>query len=186
MEISTRDLPGAGAAGGMGAGMAAFFGSRLQPGIETVLDTVRFEEVIRDADWIFTGEGRLDGQSLRDVYKRQLPGSVPPGLFLPCGRAVPPPSGGFCPQTGKNPERFRRRGGKTAKRSALFFDTFVILDKNAGAAYNKTVTTQRKRESNMERSAGILLPIFSLPSAYGIGSLGREAREFANFLHRCV
>lgn len=36
----------------------------------------------------------------------------------------------------------------------------------------------------MERSAGILLPIFSLPSAYGIGSLGREAREFANFLHR--
>ena len=35
----------------------------------------------------------------------------------------------------------------------------------------------------MERSAGILLPIFSLPSAYGIGSLGREAREFDNFLH---
>lgn len=65
LGISTQDLPGAGAAGGMGAGMAAFFGSRLQPGIETVLDTVRFEEVIRDADWILTGEGRLDGQSLR-------------------------------------------------------------------------------------------------------------------------
>lgn len=65
LGVSTQDLPGAGAAGGMGAGMAAFFGSRLQPGIETVLDTVRFEEVIRDADWIFTGEGRLDGQSLR-------------------------------------------------------------------------------------------------------------------------
>lgn len=36
---------------------------------------------------------------------------------------------------------------------------------------------------SMKRSAGILLPIFSLPSAYGIGSLGAEARAFANFLH---
>ena len=35
----------------------------------------------------------------------------------------------------------------------------------------------------MERSAGILLPIFSLPSPYGIGSLGQEARAFADFLH---
>lgn len=35
----------------------------------------------------------------------------------------------------------------------------------------------------LKRSAGILLPIFSLPSPYGIGSLGREAREFADFLH---
>ena len=34
----------------------------------------------------------------------------------------------------------------------------------------------------MERSAGILLPIFSLPSPYGIGTLGREARAFADFL----
>ena len=35
----------------------------------------------------------------------------------------------------------------------------------------------------MERSAGILMPIFSLPSPYGIGSLGKEARAFADFLH---
>ena len=35
----------------------------------------------------------------------------------------------------------------------------------------------------MKRSAGILLPVFSLPSPYGIGSLGKEARAFANFLH---
>ena len=35
----------------------------------------------------------------------------------------------------------------------------------------------------MRRSAGILLPIFSLPSDYGIGSLGKEARAFADFLH---
>jgi glycerate kinase len=58
-------LPGSGAAGAMGAGMVAFFGSSLQMGIETVLDTVRFDDAIKNADMIFTGEGKLDEQSLR-------------------------------------------------------------------------------------------------------------------------
>lgn len=62
---AVRDLPGAGAAGGMGAGMAAFFKSRLQMGIVTVLDTVGFEEKLIGADLVITGEGRLDGQSRR-------------------------------------------------------------------------------------------------------------------------
>ena len=58
-------VPGTGAAGAMGAGMAAFFHSRLQMGIETILDTVQFEELASGADMIFTGEGKLDSQSLR-------------------------------------------------------------------------------------------------------------------------
>ncbi len=58
-------IPGAGAAGGMGAGMVAFFGSKLQMGIDTVLETVGFSDIISDADIIFTGEGRMDSQSLR-------------------------------------------------------------------------------------------------------------------------
>lgn len=58
-------LPGAGAAGGMGAGMAAFFGGTLQRGIDTVLDTVHFDQMLAGTDWVFTGEGRLDSQSLR-------------------------------------------------------------------------------------------------------------------------
>lgn len=58
-------IPGTGAAGAMGAGMIAFFRSRLQMGIQTVLDTVKFDKMIEDADYIFTGEGKLDGQSLR-------------------------------------------------------------------------------------------------------------------------
>jgi glycerate kinase len=71
-EIVTRELgvdvsalPGAGAAGGMGGGMAAFFGSPLRMGIEVVLDAVNFDALIKDADIVFTGEGRLDAQSLR-------------------------------------------------------------------------------------------------------------------------
>lgn len=59
------DLPGAGAAGGMGGGMVAFFGSKLQMGIETVLDTVDFDSRLRDTDMVFSGEGRIDFQSLR-------------------------------------------------------------------------------------------------------------------------
>ncbi|MDD6175800.1 MAG: glycerate kinase [Firmicutes bacterium] len=58
-------LPGGGAAGGMGAGMSAFFGASLRSGIETVLDTVRFDRMLQTADWVITGEGRLDSQSLR-------------------------------------------------------------------------------------------------------------------------
>lgn len=58
-------MPGAGAAGGMGGGMAVFFGSRLQMGIETVLDTVRFDSLLKGADLVFSGEGKIDLQSLR-------------------------------------------------------------------------------------------------------------------------
>ena len=59
------DLAGAGAAGGMGAGMTAFLDSRLQMGIETVLETVQFDSLLKGADMVFTGEGKIDSQSLR-------------------------------------------------------------------------------------------------------------------------
>lgn len=61
---SLANTPGAGAAGGFGAGVLAFLGGTLCSGIETVLDVVAFDEQIADADVIFTGEGRLDEQSL--------------------------------------------------------------------------------------------------------------------------
>ncbi|OPX43485.1 glycerate kinase [Ruminiclostridium hungatei] len=60
-----RNIPGAGAAGGMGGGMAAFFGVRLQPGIETVLEAVGFDSLLTGADLVISGEGRIDSQSLR-------------------------------------------------------------------------------------------------------------------------
>lgn len=59
------NLSGGGAAGAMGAGMVAFFDSKLLMGIDTVLDTVGFNDIIKDADIIFTGEGKIDSQSLR-------------------------------------------------------------------------------------------------------------------------
>lgn len=70
LDVST--ISGGGAAGAMGAGMVAFFNSRLQMGIETILDLVDFDRLIEDADLIFTGEGKIDSQSLQ--------GKVPIGV----------------------------------------------------------------------------------------------------------
>lgn len=63
--IDILTLLGSGAAGGFGGGSVAFFNSQLCMGIDAVLDLVHFDEVVRDADLVITGEGRLDGQSLR-------------------------------------------------------------------------------------------------------------------------
>ena len=65
LDVEILDLPGAGAAGGMGGGAAAFWNGTLKMGIETVLDTVGFDQTVRGARLVITGEGRLDGQSLR-------------------------------------------------------------------------------------------------------------------------
>lgn len=59
-----KDIQGAGAAGGMGAGSVAFFGSELKMGIETILDLVGFDALLKGADRVFSGEGRFDSQSL--------------------------------------------------------------------------------------------------------------------------
>lgn len=65
LGMDFAELPGAGAAGAMGAGVTAFLGASLQSGIESVLNAVDFDRAAADADLIFTGEGRLDSQSLR-------------------------------------------------------------------------------------------------------------------------
>jgi len=65
LHIDVSQIPGSGAAGGMGGGMVAFFGARLQKGIETVLDAVDFDSIAKDADMVFSGEGKIDSQSLR-------------------------------------------------------------------------------------------------------------------------
>jgi glycerate kinase len=59
-----RDLPGAGAAGGMGFAARAFLGAELTPGIELIMAQAGFEALLADADLVITGEGQLDGQSL--------------------------------------------------------------------------------------------------------------------------
>lgn len=63
--VDVQGLPGAGAAGGLGAGLAAFCGARLVSGVEVVTRALGLRERAADADWIITGEGRTDAQTLR-------------------------------------------------------------------------------------------------------------------------
>lgn len=57
------NIPGAGAAGGMGAALLAFFPARLRPGIEIVLETIALEDKLDNATVVITGEGRMDAQT---------------------------------------------------------------------------------------------------------------------------
>jgi glycerate kinase len=63
LAVPVLDVPGAGAAGGLGAGLIAFLGARIEPGVEVVAEVVRLRERVRGADLVLTGEGRLDGQT---------------------------------------------------------------------------------------------------------------------------
>jgi len=59
-----KDMPGAGAAGGLGAGLVAFANAELRPGFEIIAQTVGLAEAMRGADIVLTGEGRIDAQTL--------------------------------------------------------------------------------------------------------------------------
>ena len=67
-----QDAPGAGAAGGLGFALLAFLGARLERGVRLVLDALRFERHLANADLVLTGEGRIDRQTL--TYGKTLTG----------------------------------------------------------------------------------------------------------------
>ncbi len=61
--LDVSAMPGAGAAGGMGAGCVALLGGTIQSGIDAVLDVTGFDRQLEGADLVITGEGRIDSQS---------------------------------------------------------------------------------------------------------------------------
>ncbi len=82
LERDFSHLPGAGAAGGLGFGMAAFCGAQLRMGIDAVLDAVGFDSLLPGTDMVFTGEGKIDSQSAR--------GKVVSGVAARCRKAGVP------------------------------------------------------------------------------------------------
>ena len=72
LSIDVKNVPGSGAAGGMGAALMAFLGAELRSGIEIVTQALNLEEHIHDCTLVLTGEGRLDSQSIH--------GKVPVGV----------------------------------------------------------------------------------------------------------
>ncbi len=72
LDIDVEPVPGAGAAGGMGAALLAFCGAELRRGIEIVTEALGLDELVRDASLVITGEGRIDSQTIH--------GKVPIGV----------------------------------------------------------------------------------------------------------
>lgn len=64
LGIDIKDMPGAGAAGGLGAGLVAFLHAALRPGVEIVFRALGIEQLLDGADLVITGEGRMDGQDI--------------------------------------------------------------------------------------------------------------------------
>lgn len=64
LNKDVRDIPGAGAAGGLGASLMAFLDAELRPGIEIIIEIVKLEQAMKDADLVITGEGKIDSQTI--------------------------------------------------------------------------------------------------------------------------
>jgi glycerate kinase len=96
LGLDLRDAPGAGAAGGLGFGSMAFLGAEVRPGVEVVMDAVGLRELMRTADVVITGEGKLDEQSLHGkTPSGVLAGAREAGVrsIVLCGRAEVEPDG---------------------------------------------------------------------------------------------
>lgn len=63
MEVA--DLPGSGAAGGLGAGLVTFLQARLEPGVKIISEAVALRDKMTGTDLVITGEGRIDGQTVK-------------------------------------------------------------------------------------------------------------------------
>ena len=74
LAIDFRDVPGAGAAGGLGLGLMVFLKAKMVPGIDVVIKATNLVEDLKDADLVFTAEGRIDRQSAM--------GKVPTGVAM--------------------------------------------------------------------------------------------------------
>uniref|UniRef100_UPI00038016C0 glycerate kinase family protein n=1 Tax=Streptococcus sobrinus TaxID=1310 RepID=UPI00038016C0 len=81
------ELAGAGAGGGMGAGLVTFAGGRLVSGIDAILDLLDFDQKVKEADLVIVGEGRMDRQSLAGKapigVARRTPAGIP--VIAVCG-----------------------------------------------------------------------------------------------------
>ena len=89
--VDVTDMPGAGAAGGLGGALKAFLKAEISRGADMVLDAVHFDDAIKDADLVITGEGRIDSQTLTGklpyvVAKRAALQNIPVVALCGCAQ----------------------------------------------------------------------------------------------------
>lgn len=64
LGMDVKNVPGGGAAGGLGAGLMAFTGAEMRSGVEVIMDAVWFDHKLNDVDLVLTGEGQIDAQTV--------------------------------------------------------------------------------------------------------------------------
>lgn len=130
LSMDIINTPGAGAAGGLGAGLLAFFNAKIKRGIDIVIDITKLEEKVQDADIVLTGEGMIDFQTAF--------GKTPFGvakIAKKCNLPVIAIAGGI----GKNAESLYEKGFDSI---FSIVDSPMSLDKameNSGILIEKTV-----------------------------------------------
>ncbi|MET1257772.1 glycerate kinase [Flagellimonas sp. DF-77] len=90
-ELDVNGIKGAGAAGGVAGGLAAMFNASLCSGFELMADLIGFEDRLQGADWIITGEGKIDaqtqaGKTIQGIAQRAIEHQVPVAAF--CGNVA--------------------------------------------------------------------------------------------------
>lgn len=101
LEADILEVPGSGAAGGLGGGLMAFLGAELKPGIDIVIESVKLKRRLKGADLVITGEGRMDDQT---VY-----GKTPAGVAKTAGELGIPVIA-ICGSLGRNVQKVRTVG----------------------------------------------------------------------------
>lgn len=81
----TKNLPGAGAAGGLGNIILSIFNSEIKQGLSYVLDLIGFDNLVKDYDLIITGEGKIDAQSLQGKVVFEIAKRTNKPVILVCG-----------------------------------------------------------------------------------------------------
>jgi len=88
LGLDIANLPGAGAAGGLGAGLVALLGGTLQPGVDLICDSIGFDKYLVGSDLVITGEGRIDfqtafGKTVVGIGRRARAAGIP--VIAICG-----------------------------------------------------------------------------------------------------
>lgn len=120
---SAANIPGAGAAGGMGAAVLLLLNGKLKAGVELMLDAVHFDQLAAQADLVLTGEGRIDWQSAH--------GKVPMGVGLRCKKAGVP-CVALCGSIGKDAQAMYDYGITAIFSAVRGVTTFEEIVKTGG------------------------------------------------------
>jgi len=101
LGVRVHEMPGGGCAGGLGAAAVVFLKARIVSGIQTIIREFGLQEAVRDADWVITGEGSFDSQSLH--------GKVVSGILEAC-RGSRAKIAVFAGRVGLTPDQARGAG----------------------------------------------------------------------------